>query len=77
MLLQICQKGHHAGSGTANISGLNLSGTINYEVRGHNVKNFNVTIKLNCQPSAAFMNAWRLENFNAIIEAYKTALEEI
>lgn len=61
-------------SGANTTTGLNVANTYNYKVSGRNVKNFNVTIKLNCEPSQALVNAWKLENFNTIIEAYQTAL---
>ena len=68
-------KGSRSANGTKNIYGLNLSGTVNYEVKGRNVKNFNATLKLNLEPSEASVNAWKLENFNTIIEAYQVALD--
>ena len=62
--------------GSTPISGLNLSETFNYFVEGSNIGNFSVAIKLQCEPSESFYNAWKLENFNLIISAYKTAYDE-
>ncbi|CAM4341585.1 hypothetical protein [Flavobacterium terrigena] len=63
-------------SGSNTIAGLNLSETFNYKVHGQNIGDFSVEIKLQCQPKVSFFNAWKLENFNAIIAAYKVELEE-
>ncbi len=62
-------------SGIKNVNTLNLSNTFIYQVKGFNIGSFSVTIKLNCEPSIALKNAWKLENFNKIITAYQKALE--
>lgn len=63
-------------SGSNSISNLNLSDTFNYRVQGSNIGSFTIEIKLNCQPKTSIYNAWKLENFNAIINAYQTAYDE-
>ncbi|WP_299332880.1 hypothetical protein [uncultured Psychroserpens sp.] len=62
-------------SGNNTVSGLNVSDNFTYTASGRNVKSFEVNLELNCEPSLALINAWKLENFNAIIEAYQTALD--
>ncbi|QHI36736.1 hypothetical protein IMCC3317_21060 [Kordia antarctica] len=57
------------------VSSLNVSGDTQFDVNGHNVDNYNVKVTINCEPSQEYINAWKLENFNAIIEAYQTALD--
>jgi hypothetical protein len=57
--------------GSTNVVDLNISDTFNYTVDGSNIGNFSVALKLACQPKPELLNAWKLENFNAIIEAYK------
>lgn len=55
-------------------TGLNVSDTIEFKVSGHNVKNYNVKATVNCELSVEYINSWKQENFNAIIEAYTNAL---
>jgi hypothetical protein len=72
-------KQHSSGwsrSGTTNLAGLTVPSTFNYQVRGGNIGTFNLTIKLNCIPSVTRINTWKLENFNAIINAYNDAFNE-
>lgn len=61
-------------SGISYTTGLNLSGTFNYKVQGLLIKNFTIKIKLACEPTEEFFNAWKLESFNLIIAAYEEAL---
>ncbi|WP_353777151.1 hypothetical protein [Winogradskyella sp. 3972H.M.0a.05] len=61
--------------GTNTVSGLNLSDTFTYTASGRNISSFDITLDLNCEPSASLKNAWKLENFNVIIEAYEAALQ--
>lgn len=58
-----------------NVSGLNLTDTVEFRVTGHNVNNYNVRATVNCELSTEYINAWKLENFNAIISAYQTAYD--
>ncbi len=57
-------------------TGLNVSGEYEFKVSGHNVDNYNVKATLNCELSTEYINAWKLENFNLIIEAYTKAFDE-
>lgn len=71
-------KHHRSGwsnSGTTSLSNLNISNSVNYQVKGKNIGSFNLTIKVNCEPSISNINAWKLENFNLIIDAYTKALD--
>ncbi|MGK0386674.1 MAG: hypothetical protein ACI849_001292, partial [Patiriisocius sp.] len=61
-------------NGRNTVTNLNLSGTFTYTANGNNISVFSITLELNCEPSQILVNAWKLENFNAIIEAYQTAL---
>lgn len=57
-------------------TGLNVIDNVEFKVGGHNVNNYNVKATINCELSIEYINAWKLENFNLIIEAYKIALDE-
>jgi hypothetical protein len=56
-------------------SGMNVIDNVNFTVSGHNVSNYNVKTTINCELSVEYINAWKLENFNLIIEAYTKALQ--
>ena len=56
------------------VAGLNVSGNADFKIKGHNVNDYNVKVTVNCELSENYMNAWKTENFNAIIVAYETAL---
>lgn len=56
-------------------TGINVSDTVNFNVGGHNVNNYNVKATINCELSIDYINAWKLENFNLIIDAYTKALD--
>lgn len=56
-------------------TGLNVTDYVEFKVTGHNVDNYNVKATINCELSAEYINAWKLENFNLIIEAYTKALD--
>lgn len=56
-------------------AGLNVSDSVEFQVSGHNVDNYNVRAILNCELSIEYINAWKLENFNLIIEAYTKAFD--
>jgi len=58
------------------ITGLNVVDTVEFKVSGHNVNNYSVKAIVNCELSIEYINTWKLENFNLIIEAYTKALEE-
>ena len=64
-----------AKSGSNAISNLTLSDIFNYRVQGSNIGSFTIEIKLNCKPKTSYFNAWKLENFNLIIEAYTKAFD--
>ncbi len=54
-------------------SGLNVKNNFVFEFVGNNVESFDFTIVLDCKLSDEFMQAWRQENFDAIIKAYEAA----
>lgn len=54
-------------------SGLNVKDNFVFEFVGNNVESFDFTIVLDCKLSDEFMQAWRQENFDAIIQAYEAA----
>ena len=56
-------------------AGLNVSDSVEFQVSGHNVDNYNVRAILNCELSTEYINAWKLENFNLIIDAYTKAFD--
>ena len=56
-------------------AGLNVTDSVEFQVSGHNVDNYNVRAILNCELSIEYINAWKLENFNLIIDAYTKALD--
>ncbi|WP_347220173.1 hypothetical protein [Chryseobacterium sp.] len=56
--------------------GLNVKGNFTFEFVGNNVESFDFTIVLDCKLSDDFMQAWRQENFDAIIKAYEAAYAE-
>ena len=56
-------------------AGLNVSDSVEFQVSGHNVDNYNVRAILNCELSIEYINSWKLENFNLIIDAYTKALD--
>jgi len=58
-----------------NVTGINVSDTVNFAVTGHNVSNYNVKVTVNCVLSVEYINAWKLENFNLIVDAYTKALQ--
>ncbi|MDP9958554.1 hypothetical protein [Chryseobacterium lathyri] len=54
-------------------SGLNVTGNVSFQVKGHNVRNYNIKVTVNCELSDAYINNWKTESFNAIIKAYEAA----
>ncbi|SHL58132.1 hypothetical protein [Chryseobacterium polytrichastri] len=58
------------------VSGLNLTGILSFQVKGHNVKNYNIKVTINCELSDEFINKWKTESFNAIIKAYEAAYQK-
>lgn len=66
--------GNSSVSFTGSATGLNASGNVEFRVLGHNVNNYNVKATVNCELSIEYINAWKQENFNLIIEAYTNAL---
>lgn len=55
-------------------SGLNVTDNVEFRVTGHNVNNYTVKATVNCELTVEYINAWKQENFNLIIEAYTNAL---
>lgn len=58
------------------VSGLNLTGILSFQVKGHNVKNYSIKVTVNCELSDEFINKWKTESFNAIIKAYEAAYQK-
>lgn len=58
------------------VSGLNLMGNLSFQVKGHNVRNYNIKVTVNCELSDEYINRWKTENFNAIIAAYEAAYQK-
>jgi len=54
-------------------SGFNITGPVSFQVRGHNVKNYNIKVTINCELSDEYISKWKTESFNAIIKAYEEA----
>jgi len=61
-------------SNTKYVNSLNYTGNNNFMYRGRNIEDVTFGLTFNCQLSDEFMNTWKLENFNLIIQAYQTAL---
>ena len=55
-------------------TGLNVTENVEFRVSGHNVNNYTVKATVNCELTVEYINAWKQENFNLIIEAYTNAL---
>ncbi|HLP65513.1 hypothetical protein [Flavobacterium sp.] len=62
--------------GTTTINGLNYFGENVFMYNGINIYEFTLYLTFYCKLSDEFINAWKLENFNLIIEAYTNALAE-
>ncbi len=56
-------------------TGINLIDNVDFRVSGHNVNNYNVKATVNCELSIDYINKWKLDNFNLIIEAYTKAYD--
>lgn len=65
--------GNSSVSFTGSATGLNVTENFEFRVSGHNVNNYNVKATVNCELSIDYINAWKQENFNLIIEAYTNA----
>jgi hypothetical protein len=51
----------------------NLTGSYDFMYQGHNIDSVNFNFEVTCKLSDAYMNAWKQENFDAIIQAYQEA----
>ncbi|SEW41708.1 hypothetical protein SAMN05421841_2859 [Chryseobacterium wanjuense] len=54
----------------------NITGSYDFMYQGHNIDSVNFTFEVTCKLSDAYMNAWKQENFDAIITAYQDAYAE-
>ena len=54
-------------------SGLNVTGNVSFQVKGHNIRHYNIRVTVNCELSDEFISKWKTESFNAIIKAYEEA----
>ncbi|WP_218643594.1 hypothetical protein, partial [Pseudomonas sp. IPO3749] len=50
--------------------GLNVTGNVSFQVKGHNVRSYTIKVTVNCELSDEFINKWKTESFNDIIKAY-------
>lgn len=57
-------------------SGLNIIGNVGFQVKGHNIRHYNIKVTVNCELSDDFINKWKTESFNAIIKAYEEAYQK-
>lgn len=53
----------------------NVTGAFDFVYQGHNIDSINFNFEVTCKPSDAYMEAWKQENFDAIITAYQAAYE--
>jgi hypothetical protein len=51
----------------------NVTGDYDFVYQGHNIDSINFTFEVTCKLSDTYMNAWKQENFDAIIKAYQDA----
>ncbi|WP_228377887.1 hypothetical protein [Chryseobacterium luteum] len=54
-------------------SGLNLTGNVSFQVKGHNIRHYTIKATVNCELSDEFISKWKTESFSAIIKAYEDA----
>lgn len=57
-------------------SGLNVIGNVSFQVKGHNIRHYNIKVTVNCELSDEYINKWKTESFDAIISAYETAYQD-
>jgi hypothetical protein len=57
-------------------SGLNATGNVSFQVKGHNVTNYSIKVTVNCELSEEYISKWKTESFNAIIKAYEEAYKK-
>jgi len=57
-------------------SGLNVTGNVSFQVKGHNIRHYNIKVTVNCELSDEYINKWKTESFDAIISAYETAYQD-
>ncbi|MDH6251793.1 hypothetical protein M2347_001520 [Chryseobacterium sp. H1D6B] len=58
------------------LGGFNLSGNWVFKNSGYNIQTVDISLKMNLEIQPALFEAWKQENFDAIIKAYQTAYEE-
>lgn len=58
---------------TAEFTPQNVIGSYDFVYQGSNIDSVNFAFEITCKLSDAFMNAWKQENFDAIIKAYEEA----
>ncbi|WP_051349399.1 coiled-coil domain-containing protein [Chryseobacterium gregarium] len=59
--------------GIAEFSPQNVTGTYDFVYQASNIDSVNFNFEVTCKLSDAYMNAWKQENFDAIIKAYQEA----
>ncbi|SDQ38461.1 hypothetical protein SAMN05421664_1401 [Chryseobacterium soldanellicola] len=60
----------------AEFSPQNVTGSYDFVYQGSNIDSVNFNFEVTCKLSDAYMNAWKQENFDAIIKAYQEAYAE-
>jgi hypothetical protein len=58
---------------TQDFSPQNVTGSYDFMYQGKNIDSVNFNFEVTCTLSDAYMNAWKQENFDAIIKAYQDA----
>lgn len=66
----------HSTSEAFTLTGFNLSGNWVFKNSGYNIGTVDISLKLNLEIHPSFIDAWKQENFDAIITAYEAAYAE-
>lgn len=66
----------YSASDVFTLTGFNLSGNWVFKNSGYNIDTIDISLKLNLEIQPSFIDAWKQENFDAIITAYEAAYAE-
>lgn len=58
------------------VGGLSIQNSVGLNVKGKDLASVQIQLKMHCKLSDSFMDAWKIESFNAIIAAYERALAD-
>ncbi|MCU7617720.1 hypothetical protein NZ698_10970 [Chryseobacterium sp. PBS4-4] len=58
------------------VTGLNITNTLNLNIKGNDLASVTIQLRMYLKLSNDFINAWKQENFEAIIKAYETAYQD-